>query len=145
MLIDQVLNSDALPSLERTVQFAARRQELIAHNIANLSTPNFQPKDVSVGGFQKSLGEAIDRRRQRFGGMRGPLEFKGNREVEVAGQGLRLKPGQSTGNILFHDRNNRDLERTMQAMVENLTVFRAATDLMKSRLDLLNTAIRERI
>ena len=47
MLIDHLLNADALPSLERTVQFAARRQELIAHNIANLSTPNFQPLDVS--------------------------------------------------------------------------------------------------
>ncbi len=145
MLIDQLLNSEALPSLERTAQFAARRQELIAHNIANLSTPNFQPLDVSTADFQKSLGEAIDRRRATFGSSRGPLDFAGNREVEVAGTSLSLKPTQPSGGILFHDRNNRDLERTMQSMVENLATFRLATDLFKSRMDLLNTAIRERL
>lgn len=140
-----MLNSEALPSLERTIQFAARRQELIAHNIANLSTPNFQPRDVSSADFQKSLGEAIDQRRERFGSSRGPLEFTGNREVEVTDEGLALTPTQPSGNVLFHDRNNRDLERTMQSMVENLATFRLATDMFKSRMDLLNTAIRERL
>ncbi len=145
MLIDHLLNSEALPSLERTVQFAARRQELIAHNIANLSTPNFQPRDVSPADFQRSLGAAIDRRREKFGASRGPLEFEGNREVRVEGEGLRLEPRQDSGNVLFHDRNNRDLERTMQSMVENLAVYRFATDMLRSRMELLNTAIRERL
>ncbi len=145
MLIDQLFNAGALPALERTAQFAARRQELIAHNIANLSTPNFQAMDVSTADFQKSLGEAMDNRQSTFGAPRGDLDFKGNREVQVTPTGLRLNPTHSSGNILYHDRNNRDLERTMQAMVENLTVFRFATDMIKSRMDLLNTAIRERL
>lgn len=145
MLIDHLLNADALPSLERTIQFAARRQELIAHNIANLSTPNFQPRDVSTADFQKSLGDAIDQRRATFGSSRGPLNFTGNREIEVQGNSLTLTPTQPSTNVLFHDRNNRDLERTMQSMVENLATFRLATDMFKSRMDLLNTAIRERL
>lgn len=142
MFIDGLLNSGAIPSLERSVQFAARRQEIIAHNIANLSTPNFQPMDVSVGGFQKALGEAVDRRRQQMGG-RGPLRLESTREVSVTGRGLELTPQQPSGNVLFHDRNNRDLERTMQDMVENLTAFRVASDLLKGRMDLLNSAIRD--
>lgn len=145
MMIDQLLNADALPSLERTTQFAARRHELITHNIANLSTPNFQPLDVSTANFQQSLGDAIDRRRQRFGGSRGPLEFEGTSEVKISGDRLHLTPATASGNVLFHDRNNRDLERSMQSLVENLAVFRLATDLMKSRMDLLNSAIRESI
>lgn len=147
MLIDQVLNTDALPSLEKTIQFAARRQALIAHNIANISTPNFQQKDVSIEGFQRSLGEAIDRRRARSGGsgVRGELEYEGTREIKPTAKGLELRPRTSTGNILYHDRNDRDLERLMQGMVENLTVFRAAVDLMKNRMELINAAIRERL
>lgn len=144
MFLDQVLNGGALPTLERTAQFAARRHELIAHNIANISTPNFQTLDVSPGDFQRSLGEAIDRRRSRFGGERGSLEFKGNREVGVTAGGLRLQPRHASGNVLFHDRNDRDVERLMQGMVENLAVFRFATDMMKSRMDQINAAIAER-
>ncbi|MBL8746770.1 MAG: flagellar basal body rod protein FlgB [Phycisphaerae bacterium] len=144
-MIDGLFNSGALPSLERTIQFAARRQEIIAHNIANLSTPNYQTQDVSVADFQHSLGDAIDQRRKNPGSTRGDFNFQGNREVQVTPTGLRLNPSSGSDNILFHDRNNRDLERTMQAMVENLTMFRVATDLMKSQMDSLNTAIRERL
>jgi flagellar basal body rod protein FlgB len=71
--------------------------------------------------------------------------LESTREVHITGQGLQLTPQTPSGNILFHDRNNRDLERQMQSMVENLTVFRTAADLFKSRMDLLNTAIRERL
>ncbi|MDX2114370.1 MAG: hypothetical protein SFZ24_01945 [Planctomycetota bacterium] len=143
MFISGITDTGALPVLEKTVQFAARRHELIAHNIANLSTPNFQPRDVSVTGFQAALAEAVDRRRARAAG-RGPLDFPGTREVRPTAQGLRLRPMSPSHNVLFHDRNNRDLERTMQDMVENLTAFRAASDLLKNRMDLLNAAIRER-
>lgn len=142
--MDGLFSSDAMASLERTAQFAARRQELIAHNIANISTPNFQAVDVSVEDFQKSLGEAIDQRRRQNGGPRGELKFQGNAEVIPTREGLRLKPSSGSDNILFHDRNNRDLERAMQSMVENLTMFRFATDMIKSRMELMNTAIRER-
>lgn len=143
MLIDQITNADAMPVLERTIQFAARRQELLAHNIANFSTPNFRPRDVSVADFQESLGEAVDRRRA-CGAGRGGLALESTREVKVTARGLALHAGRPSGNILFHDRNDRDLERTMQDMVENLTAFRVASDLLKSRMELMNAAIRER-
>ena len=48
-------------------------------------------------------------------------------------------------NLLFHDGNDRDLERTMQDLVENFMSFRLATELLRSRFELINTAIRERI
>lgn len=146
MLIDQLINADALPTLERSLQFAARRQTIIAHNIANLSTPNFQPQDVSVKDFQRSLSEAVDQRRARFGGTHGPLELKETREVKIdtGTGGLSLMPQHPGTNVLFHDRNNRDLERQMQDMVENLTAFRVTADLLKSRMELLHSAMRDR-
>ena len=56
MFLDDVVNSGAIPALEMTMRFAGRRQALLAHNIANLDTPNFQPKDVSPRWFQRMLG-----------------------------------------------------------------------------------------
>lgn len=145
-MITNMLNDGAIPTLAKAVQFAARRQELLAHNIANISTPDFRPTDVSTRDFQRSLGDAIDRRRARYGASRGDYDYRGTREVQQTSSGnLRLTPETPSANILFHDRNNRDLERSMQDMVENLTAFRVAADLLKNRMDLMNAAIRERV
>jgi flagellar basal-body rod protein FlgB len=127
-VIDDVLNSEALPVLERLARFAGARHRLIAHNIANLDTPGYRPVDLSVSDFRKQLAEAVEDR--RAGRKPGPIEL----EAEPKGD-----------NILFHDGNDRDLERTMQDLAENFLTFRVANDLMRSRLELINTAIRERI
>jgi flagellar basal-body rod protein FlgB len=144
-VIDGVTNSDSLPVLERMLQFAGQRHRIIAHNIANISTPDFRPVDVSVQSFQDQLGEAVDERRARFGSSRGNLHLRSTPEVEVSGDGLSLNPTPIGANLLFHDGNDRDLERTMQSMVENFMTFRFAAEALRSRYDLLNVAIRERV
>ena len=144
VLIDQLTNAGAIPTLEAAVQFAGRRHTLISHNVANLSTPNFEPLDVSVAGFQRQLADAVDRRREAYGGHRGELPLTSTREVERGEEGIRLRPRPSGRNVLFHDRNNRDLERTMQDLVENVAAFRVASEMLKGRVDLLRVAIAER-
>lgn len=143
-MINGVTNAGAMPALDRLMRFAARRQEVIAHNVANINTPKFQPRDVSVEDFQQSLGKAIDERRARTGGMQGPLRFRGTDEVVPDAEGrLHLRPKTPSGNILFHDRNDRDLERLMQAQAENAGVFRAAADLYRHQSEMIRSAIRE--
>lgn len=148
-MIDGLTNSDAMPALERLMQFAGQRQRLITNNIANLSTPNFLPSDVSVEGFQQQLREAVDARRSgrpgsgAFGG--GELTLEDSSEVQFLPDTVELHPQPMNDNILFHDGNDRNIERIMQDMVENLMVFRTAAQFHKSRIDLLQTAIRERI
>lgn len=144
-MIDGVTNSDAIPVLERLLQFAGRRHKLIVNNIANLSTPDFRPQDLDVKEFQALLGEAVDRRRAKYGNSGGPLDLKGSSQIEFTKNGLVVRPEASGENILFHDRNDRNLERIMQNLVENALTFRMAADFMRSRFDLINTAIRERI
>lgn len=145
MLAGDLVNSGAIPALEMMLRFAGRRQTLIANEIANLSTPGFERQDVSVADFQRRLGEAIDRRRERTGGERGRLDFESSREVRVSPRGdVSLTPLTPTGGILFHDRNNRDLERTMQDLAENVGVFRIASDLLRQRFEHLRSAISER-
>ena len=144
MFPGDVTNSGAIPALEALAQFSAQRHRIIAGTIANFYTPDYRPRDVSTGAFQQALGEAIDRRRDRPGPA-GPLPLRSTREVEVGPRGrLTLRPATSSSNVLFHDRNNRDLERTMQALAENVGVFRLATDLLRSRHESLRLAISER-
>lgn len=131
------------------MRFTGQRQRLLAHNVANLTTPNFQTVDVSPRGFQEMLGEAVAKRRKRTGGVSGELEMRGSREVRVGRDGgLTLRPDTGVGNMggpLLHDRNNRDVERLMQAMTENYGAYRVAADLMRSRAGVLRTAISQRV
>ena len=144
MFIDQVLDAGAMPTLARAMQFAARRQDLISHNIANISTPNFIQTDVSTEKFQAQLAQAVDDRRERTGGTRGAMELRSTREVSAGANGtLRLTPLSHGDGVLFHDRNNRDLERLMQDMVENMSAFRVASDLLRSQMGTLMAAITE--
>lgn len=77
--------------------------------------------------------------------MGGELRWKETREVSRDGAGrLRLTPETPSGNVLFHDRNNRDLERTMQALAENAAAFRLATGLLRTRVQQMRNAIAER-
>lgn len=145
MLIGELTNSGALPTLELTARFAGARQRIIAHNIANLTTPDFQPLDVSTSDFQKALSKAIDTRRT-ITGYAAPLPFQSTNQVRVAPDGtMTLTPSQPSGNILFHDRNNRDIERMMADQAENLAVFRTSIDLLRSRYGIIQSAISERV
>ncbi len=151
-IIDQLDTAGALPALDKVIRFAGARHTLISHNIANFETPGFQPLDVDPAAFQAELADAIERRRDGIGGDRvrgggyGELPMESSREVETLGDGrIRLNPRTSSGNILFHDRNNRDLERTMQSLVENASAFRVATDLLRNRTTALRDAIAERV
>jgi len=147
MGITDLTNSGSIPALQATIRFASQRQKLIAHNIANLTTPDFRPKDVSVKGFQKNLAEAIERRRQTGPGAQGPLELERTREIRPLGDRgeFRIVPNEAGRNILFHDRNNRSLERQMQALVENAGAFQFAASVLQSRYAILQTAISERV
>jgi flagellar basal-body rod protein FlgB len=135
----------SMPVLERMVEFTGARQELIAHNIANLSTPYFKPTDLDPVQFQSQLRDAMDKRSRKPNGMRRELELGSTSQVRMNRGRMDFRPQQSNENILFHDQNNRDVERTMQDLVENALAHRTSVELLKSQFDLLRTAIRERV
>jgi flagellar basal-body rod protein FlgB len=147
MMIDELSTAGAIPVLEMTLRFAGARQRIIAHNIANLDTPGFRPADASPQAFQKTLREAVDERNARTGGEQGELHWRDTKEIRHAGADGRIElvPQTPSSNILFHDRNNRDLERTMQDLAENVGVYRISADLLRSRYEVLKSAIAERV
>lgn len=150
MFIGDLANSGALPSLEATLRFAGARQRQIAQNIANIDTPDYRQADLSPHDFQQALGKAIDARRSG-GSELGHLPFKSDRQIKVDAQGnLSFVPTTSSdhrggGGVLFHDRNNRDLEQLMADQAENAAVYRTTIELIRSRTEILRTAISERV
>ena len=147
-MLGEIVNSGSAPALEAMMRYAGQRQRLLAHNIANIDTPRLQMADVSPQSFQRTLREAIDDRRQ-WGAPGVPLVLSGNSQIVP----LESHPGEftlnpdihpGTGNILFHDRNNRDTERLMRDLNENFMAYRLASDLLKGHHDLLRAATAER-
>lgn len=142
MFIGDLVNSDAMPSLEATLRFAGARQRILAHNIANWTTPDFRPMDVSPINFQKQLSKAIDQRREETGGQSGELRLDADREVAIGEDGkMELSPRTAGSGILAQDRNNTDLERLMQDQAENIAVFRIATEFLRNRMQQIRDAI----
>jgi len=144
-MIDGILNSGAMPALERMVQFTGQRHRVLTDSIANLSTPNHRPRDLDPAEFQASLRDAVERRRQSDRPLRGELEMEDTRHLTFKDDGLEAEAGPADQNIMFHDRNNRDLERTMQHLAENTMMHDAGITLLKNEFDMLKMAIRERI
>lgn len=147
MFIDDVTSSGAMPVLEASLRFASQRLRLIAGNIANISTPDYRQKDVSVSGFRSELARAIDARRSGSGGGRGELGLRSTRELRVHGPGsssFDLTPRTTSGNVLFHDRNNRDTEGLIQDLVETTQAHRVSAELMRGRLETIRSAIAQR-
>lgn len=145
-MIGELVNSGSAPALEAMIRFAAQRQRLVAHNIANITNPNFVMQDASPEAFQAALRDAIDRRREGGPGQN-PLDLTADPEVEHANPvtgDFSLSPRTHGSGILFHDRNNRSLETLQKDQVENAAVFRIAADLLKSHHDLIRAAIAER-
>ncbi|MEE9404159.1 MAG: hypothetical protein V3V20_04650 [Algisphaera sp.] len=146
-MIQGLFQSGSLAVTEKLVQFTGARHAVITHNIANLSTPHFRPRDLDPKAFQTQLAKAVDERRTRLARGAGgrDLRMKDSRQVKNGPNGLETRPETLDENILFHDRNNRDLERTMQDLAENTMAHTAGLELLKSDFEILKIAIRGRV
>ena len=144
-MIQGIFARGALPALERVVQFTAARQKVLAHNIANLSTPYFKPTDLSPEEFRATLRSAIDQRRGGADPHAAPLEIRDTDQVTFRPDGIAVNPEATHEGVLYHDQNNRDLERIMQHLAENTLMHNAAVEMIRNQFAVLQTAIRERV
>jgi len=100
-------------NLERYMDLLSARQKLVASNIANADTPGYKTRDID---FQSELRNAIDSREPRI--------------AEVSG--LKTK----------NDGNNVNIDRESRLLSENDLRFNIATNLLRSRLKTLRSAIQ---
>jgi flagellar basal-body rod protein FlgB len=100
--------------LEHYMDLLSARQKLVASNIANADTPGYKSKDID---FQFEFMSQI----------------KNGSPNVVETQGLVVK----------NDGNNVSLDREARLLAENALRFQVASQLMKSQLTIVRTAIQE--
>ena len=143
MLVSDVTNAGLIPALEKAMAFTEARNRVLAENIANVTTPGYQAKQLDVSAFQAALKEA-SRQREANGG-----EFKlpSSEQFRTDEEGmLAVTPGEEpVENLLFQDGTNARIERQMALLAENTMMNQAVSNLLRARFDGLETAIRGRV
>ena len=134
-----IFNGTTIPVLEQVVNFDEARQALLAGNIANYDTPLYQARDMDVGHFKRKLAEACARR-HRPPGPFGPDWPLKRGSASAVGDDW---PVDNT--ILYHDLNNVGMEFQVTEMAKNNMEFNTAVGIMKHQMNLLQTAISERV
>jgi len=140
-VINDLLGNPSLRALERSLQFMSARQKLLASNLANAETPGYRPVDVDPRAFQSALRAALDTGRVDGAGS---LIFDDGGPVSFEGGETQLEPTVLGENVLFHDGNDRSMERMFQRLTENVYTFRMASQLLRGQFESLGAAIRER-
>jgi flagellar basal-body rod protein FlgB len=132
MFIERLLNQGNAPLIEQAIRFSAARQKLIAENVANVSTPGYRQKDLSVARFQQMLQERVAERAEAPPGTTGFGDIVG--EVE-----------NPTRNILFHDGGNRSIEQLMSDGQKNALYHNMMIELLRKQIGTYESALKERI
>jgi len=134
------LNSTNIPVLEQVLNFAQARHGVLAGNIANMDTPGYRTRDLSVPLFQEKLAEAIEARDRRSEpvspGVTAAMQDPGDPMREVR---------ESMKSILYHDDSDVGLEQQITEISKNQATHNMAIAIMQSQFRLLEAAISERL
>ncbi len=153
-MLQSLLNSTTVPLLEKVAAFGERRHEVLAGNLANIDTPGYKTRDLSLESFQEALQQAVERRRQPAGDPLGSLNSPGS--------GIPSPPTQSSqiddlfpaklfqaveappANITFNDAGNRSVEHEAMELNKNAMMQKLAVEMMAAQMAMLQAVISER-
>jgi flagellar basal-body rod protein FlgB len=130
------LSSSSLPALEQTVSFAERRHALLAGNLANMDTPDYQTRDLSLSNFQAELRAAVS----------APRKPASQYDASPASSEQDLsKVRDVSRQILYHDGSDVSLEEQVTEIAKNQMLHSTAIALMRSQMQILRAAIAESV
>ena len=134
-----------MPVLQAVMSFTEARHEVLANNVSNIDTVGYKMQDLPVNEFFESLNKAIENRDRRGAGE--PLRIRSSRHLKWDNKGnLEAKPREvENSNILFHDRNNRFVEKQMSELAKNALLHNVTVELLRGQYEGLSTAIRGRL
>ena len=107
--------------LERGLQGANLRQQILSNNLANANTAGFKRSDVD---FESSLAGALAAR---------------DRDASVAN--AAFAPQTDTTSAMSADGNNVDVDQELSSLTENSVEYQALAAIMRSRLQTIQTAM----
>ena len=129
-MIDRLLSQTAAGTLEKAIGFAAARHKVLAENVVNVSTPGYRHKDLDAGAFAEEVRRRLDRR-----------------DASGAADLNDLDPRRAgpAGQLVFHDGNDRDVEKLLSDQAKNALRHNLSVELLRKQYGLLHMAVRERV
>lgn len=137
-----------LSLLEKVAVFSQKRQEVLAGNIANISTPGYRTRDLPVGDFQQALNKAIDLRKPAppsLGDELMPRQAPGDMVENVFKSELFLAQERKPGDLTFQDSANRSIESEVMEMTRNSLTQAAAIELLTAQFRMTEAVISGRV
>jgi len=136
-LIGQLYANDAFGALNKGLDAAALRQQVIANNIANVNTPGYKKQDVV---FEDEFKAAIDNK--YIGRLRQthPRHLPGAK----SSASVDIKVNTLNSTSMRYDGNNVDVDEEMSKLAENNIRFNAMAQLMGGRFNTLRMVIEGR-
>ena len=130
MFIDRLLSEGNGPLLEQWLHFTESRHRLIAENVVNISTPNYQQRDLNVNAFQNMLRERADARASG---------------ESVRFDDISMDAQEPEHGILFHDGQTRSMEQLMTDQAKNAMIHNMTVELLRKQFQTMEMALRERV
>ena len=133
-MIDDIINRTSIPILHKILNLSARRQDAIASNVANKTTPGYQRKDVA---FDEVLSDSVNRGQFKMIRANARHITPVSKQHTPVLQTLQELKGQE-GN------NNVNIETEMAESVKNLQLYSTAAKLINGKFRSLQACIKGR-
>lgn len=141
-MLPSLFDSTNIPVLQEVVRFAESRHDVLAGNVANMDTPGYKVRDLSVTAFQQQLARAIEARKKQSEPARLDFPSPGRLPDEHADP-LR-EVDDSIRSILYHDGSDVSLEHQVTEITKNQFMYNMAIAILSNQFHMLQAAISER-
>ncbi|MBF0334287.1 MAG: flagellar basal body rod protein FlgB [Alphaproteobacteria bacterium] len=116
----------------KRMDWVARRQEVLAENVANADTPKYRARDLEAFNFRKMLDEKM------------PLRAAATDAKHLSPQPLEPAPGVGVVKTPFEsspDGNSVVLEEQMANMADSKGAYELSLSLFQKHLRMIKTAV----
>lgn len=134
----ELFSSTTVPVLEQVIGFAQSRHEVLAGNVANLDTPGYQVRDLSVSEFRSRLREMLEARDH------GRDTLSEGAPIDLEDRAMK-RVRETMRDVLHHDGSDVSLESQVLELSKNQSMHNMAIAIMNQQFRLLNVAISERV
>lgn len=118
--------------LQKSLDYASTRNNVIASNIANVDTPNYKAKDVQ---FKDMLANELSKTTEAKRTDPRHLPFDSDSST-----GYRVF--KKTGTSYNHNGNNVDIDKEMTELAKNQIYYQGLTDRINGKFKSLQTVLR---
>ncbi len=123
----EILSTNSMQMMEKSLDFLWTKQEVILNNIANVETPDYKPQYVT---FEESLRSAIEQRADENGVVRGSQSAINSAEITVHTAEVSTRLDDNGVNITEQNielaRNALQLQYLMDSISNDFNILRTA-------------------